>query len=314
MRSENDSSRQKLAAQPRTLLAQVVGISLPTALGNSFEYLPVCFAMAIVGHLDEGKHGLDALSLGRAWFNFTALAPSFGLLSGLRTLCPQAVGAGKPELCRLYTQRACVVLFAASPLCVSLQFVCGPALRYMGHTAELADAAQAYTLRLIPMYFGVGFMTILQRVYQAHDLVWSNMVICGVVCAAAPLLQWGLVRGAGLGVLGAAWAASAFNGLYCFFQVPHLCYLGYGYLFSPSAGALDPAGFREYLAISSWGCLQTVLEWWVLEAVIFAISMIDEAEVQGVIAASAIFGNMQAVFIMAWVGLLVAAASLVGKS
>ena len=42
-------------------------------------------------------------------------------------------------------------------------------------------------------------MTILQRVYQAHDMVLSNMAICGAVCAVAPLLQWAFVHGLGWG-------------------------------------------------------------------------------------------------------------------
>ena len=98
------------------LLREVFGIAAPTAIGNAFEYLPVEFGLAIVGHLDEGRHALDVVSLARAWFNLTALAPSFGLLAGLRTLCPQAVGGERPELCALYIRRALLcVLVGALP-------------------------------------------------------------------------------------------------------------------------------------------------------------------------------------------------------
>ena len=179
----------------------------------------MCFALAIVGHLPGGASALDAVSLGRAWFNLTAVAPGFGLLAGLRTLCPQAVGAKRPRLNQLYVQRALLVTIVFSvPLC-GLQFSCSWALAKIGHPPELGAAAQAYAVRLIPMYFGVSAMTILQRVFQAHDLVLSNMAICGLVCAVAPMIQWHFVRTLHLGFLGAAWAASAFNALYVFLQV-----------------------------------------------------------------------------------------------
>jgi Na+-driven multidrug efflux pump len=202
-----------------SLVWTISKLAVPTAVGNAFEYLPVCFALMIVGHLEDGRDNLDSLSLGRAWFNFTALAPGFGLLAGLRTLCPQAVGANRPDLCTVYVQQALIIMLAGAIPCISLQFCCGRAMRFLGHDATLADAAQAFALRLIPQYFGVGCMTILQRVYQAHDLVISNMVICGVVCVLAPLIQWAFVHWFDFGVLGAAWAAGAFNCLYVFFQV-----------------------------------------------------------------------------------------------
>lgn len=95
----------------------MAGIAGPTALGNLLEYLPVCTAMAIVGRLpgEEGKvrtilcssppsrpitsrwrltafrlflqMGLDAISLGRAYFNITAIAPVFGIVSCPCPLC-----------------------------------------------------------------------------------------------------------------------------------------------------------------------------------------------------------------------------------
>jgi hypothetical protein len=72
-------------------------------------------------------------------------------------------------------------------------------------------------------------------------------------------------------------------------------------------------GLGLYWELTKWGFCQTVQEWWVLECVIFAISCLKGAEQTGLIAASSVVGNLQAVFIMAWIGLLVAASVLVGK-
>ena len=149
------------------LLREDFGIAAPTAIGNAFEYLPVVFGLAIVGHLDEGRHALDVVSLARAWFNLTALAPSFGLLAGLRTLCPQAVGGERPELCALYIRRALLCVLVGALPCCGAQWLCKPVLvRVLGQHPTLAAEAQAYAVRLIPQYFGIAFMTILQRVYQ----------------------------------------------------------------------------------------------------------------------------------------------------
>ena len=163
------------------------------------------------------------------------------------------------------------------------------------------------------------------------------MLITGVVCATAPVLQWAFVHWLRFGYLGNAYATGLFNGLYVLLQVPHLFHLGHGYLFSPrqplpprrgsktaphtpaatstgsGAAAFSRAGMREYLQLTAPGFVQTVAEWWVLEGVIFAASALRRSEARGVIAASAVVGNLQAVFIMAWIGFEVSAAVLVGR-
>lgn len=133
-----------------SLFKHVGLIAIPTAIGNAFEFLPVCFALSFVGNSSDASIALDAMALGRSWFNITSMAPMFGLLSALRTLCPQAVGAKRPELNQLYVQRAILILvIGAVPFC-SLQFICGRTLRMVfGHSKELAEHAQNYAIRLV---------------------------------------------------------------------------------------------------------------------------------------------------------------------
>ena len=127
---------------------------------------------------------------------------------------------------------------------------------------------QAYTLRLIPQYFGIAFMTALQRVFQAEGWVQSNMVLCGLVCAVSPGLIWGCVHTLGWGYQGGAIAAGLFNSLYVFLQIPYLCIHGRGYLFTPHREALSLTGLREYVSLAGPGFFQNVLEWWALEIVL----------------------------------------------
>ena len=158
-------------------------------------------------------------------------------------------------------------------------------------------------------------MSIIQRVYQAHELNYSNLLIVGIVCASAPALQWLLIKHLGLGYLGAAWAASAYNCAYPLLQVPHLVWSGHGYLCAyrlvstsqnllrliitlycitshclashyharshqeiasattaavvPTRQALSASGLCEFARLMLPGFIMCVMEWWVLEAVVF---------------------------------------------
>lgn len=85
----------------------LVSIIAPIAFGNALEYLPVTFGLAMVGHqpgLSEEELALqvDAMMLARAYFNLVAMAPGFGVITPLRTLCPQAVGAGREDALPMY--------------------------------------------------------------------------------------------------------------------------------------------------------------------------------------------------------------------
>lgn len=73
-------------------LIEIFQIAVPTALGNLSEFLPITFAMGMVGQLTQGGDGLqlDALAMGNSYWNMTGLAVQYGLNSAMRTLAPQA--------------------------------------------------------------------------------------------------------------------------------------------------------------------------------------------------------------------------------
>ena len=189
-------------------LREAVSIVVPTAIGNALEYLPVVFAVAIVGRQpSSGAAGaarvaaeLDALTLARAYLNIVAIAPGFGAITALRTLCPQAIGAGRPRQCALALQRAtlacCAVLLPVAPLLYWSDVL----LLRAGQPAQVVALARPYCLRLLPSFFGIVLMSAVQRVFQAHGLNGANMAIAAAVCAVAPLLQWALVHWTGLGL------------------------------------------------------------------------------------------------------------------
>ena len=200
-------------------LREALHIILPTALGNALEYLPVCTGIAFIGHLEGAETALDGVALARAAFNLIAMAPGFGVISPLRTLCPQAVGAGRPELCSLYLQRALLAaLLCTAPAAAALSHV-ESLLLLARQPTTAARLARPYALRLLPQLAGVVGMSAIQRVYQAFGYNWANLAITALVCGVAPLIQRLLIQQ--YGYLGAADAASAYNLLYPCLQVPY---------------------------------------------------------------------------------------------
>lgn len=291
-------------------LLAALHIVLPTALGNALEYLPVCTGIIFIGHLHDAKLALDAVALARAAFNLVAMAPGFGAISPLRTLCPQAVGAGKPALCGLYLQRALLAMIAFALPAVALLVHLEPLLGLAGQPADAARLARPYALWLLPQYVGVVGMSAIQRIFQALGYNWANFGITALVCAVAPLLQQQLV--ARCGYLGAAWAASAYNLLYLVLQVPYLCYKGHSQLFVPQRAVLGRAGLLAYWRLMWPGFLMVVSEWWVIEALVFLSGLLHSPSTT--LAAFAIINNLQTLALMAWIGLAVAAATLTGKA
>jgi MATE family multidrug resistance protein len=294
---------------------RVCNIVVPSALGNLCEYLPVCTGIALVGQLthDSAAAELDALGLARAYFNMAFMAPGFGYISALRTLCPQAVGAGQPRVCALHVQRAVLLVLcgflAAAPLLLFSERI----MMAAGQRPDLAALAAPYVLRLAPSYLGVLGMSAFQRIFQAHGFNYANLMITAVVCATAPPLQWLFVHRLGWGYLGAAWAQSLYNFLYLLLQLPYLAWCGHGYVFRPQAPRLlfNPAGVCEHLKLAAPGFWMIVLEWWMCEAVVLISGLFSSPT--ACIGAMAITANLQALGAMAWIGLAVASSTLVGR-
>eukprot|EP00469_Lotharella_globosa_P013220 CAMPEP_0167773786 /NCGR_PEP_ID=MMETSP0111_2-20121227/1628_1 /TAXON_ID=91324 /ORGANISM="Lotharella globosa, Strain CCCM811" /LENGTH=316 /DNA_ID=CAMNT_0007663491 /DNA_START=338 /DNA_END=1288 /DNA_ORIENTATION=- len=117
-----------------------------------------------------------------------------------------------------------------------------------------------------------------------------------------------------MGYLGAAWAASLYNGIYSILVVPALIYMGEGWLFrfeGIKKVMLDYQGAYEYLRLAIPGTLQTCLEWWALEIVSLMAGLLPNP--QTTIGASYIAYNLESVLVMVWVGILVASAIRVGE-
>lgn len=323
---EGDAGHEVFARAPRKAAAppslrqeawQLTKLAVPTAVANLCEYLPVSFAMWFVGRSRAADAGLDldAMSLGRSYFNVTCFSVSYGLISAMRTLCPQAVGAGKgKELHGLYAQRAlCVVAVGALGGCAAIYFAEPVLVHVLGQKRSLAKLARRYCVGLLPSLAGVSLMTILQRIMTAEGHVVANLAICAAVCATAPAWQYLLIERVFGSYVGAAWASSAYNCTYLLLQVPYLYRCGLGHVFAPRPlrQVLDRKGLRDYLGLALPGLIFTTLEWWSMELVISLGG--TRRSSFSVLGALATCLTLQAVFEMGWLGLMVGVAVKVGE-
>lgn len=150
-----------------------------------------------------------------------------------------------------------------------------------------------------------------QRVYQALNYNWSNTLICAIVCVAAPVFQWFFIVVLGYGYLGAAFASSVYNLSYLALQVPHLARVGHVSLFIPKATTWNMRGFLDYLRLMVPGFLIVCAEWWVLELMVLLSGRLHPSEVT--LGAFTVTSTLQALALMAWIGLAVASSVEVGR-
>ena len=293
-------------------LRELLRIAIPTALANLAEYLPVSVALYFIGRRGSADD-LDAVGLGRSYFNISCFSTSYGLISALRTLCPQAAGAKKGrELHGLYAQRALVIVALAAVIgIIGIYFADAVLIHVLGQPKHLAKRAQRYGLALLPALFGIPCMTIVQRVMTAEGHVFANLAICATVFATAPVWQNFLVYRHGLGFVGAAWASSITNNQYLLLQVPYCLYLGLGHVFRPRSfwEVFDRRGISEFLGLSLPGLAASLLEWWSFELV-FALAGTRRSP--AVLAAVTCALNIQTVLEMCWLGAMVATSVAVG--
>eukprot|EP00802_Teleaulax_amphioxeia_P007173 Tamp_07179.p1 GENE.Tamp_07179~~Tamp_07179.p1 ORF type:complete len:664 (-),score=63.03 Tamp_07179:232-2223(-) len=296
-------------------LSEIIHIAVPTALGNLSEFLPITFAMAMVGQLSAGDGGLqlDALAMANSYWNVTGLAVQYGLNSAMRTLAPQAVGSGRSrELSGIHVQRGAVIALVALIPSILLALRADAVLVAAGQPPDLAAAAKEYVLLAQPALAGIALMAILQRVLQAEGHIMANFYISLLVFIAAPALQYLLIRYLGLGLRGAGYAFSIYNCLYLLLMVPYMISADLGHVFVPRLETFHPAGMWAHLSLAIPGLICQLLEWASMELVsIVAGTRISARQLIG---ALGLCLNLEAIFCMFAVGFMVAVSIKVGHA
>mmetsp|Transcript_81407 Transcript_81407/g.226746 ORF Transcript_81407/g.226746 Transcript_81407/m.226746 type:complete len:480 (-) Transcript_81407:11-1450(-) len=296
----------------------IVGLAMPVALSNWFEYLPVTFLVAAVGHAARSREALAATALGRNYFN-ACWSIAWGFTSALHTLAPQAEGGGRRDLHALHFQRAVLIV---SVLCVPLallQVVSGSVLDCLGQDAALSAAAQPFAMRLIPRLFAESYFTIMQRIGQAMGHATAVAAITSAGCACSIIFLWLFVDVFHLGFLGAAWACSSWN-------LCNMCLLA-AFLFmqrgrgrgrslfvpyKPCKQVFSWSGLREYLSLAVPSTLQACLEWWAIDlGVMLAAGTLPDPDLN--LGANVVVASVADLCYMLWLGVQGATSIAVGK-
>ncbi|CAE8631036.1 unnamed protein product, partial [Polarella glacialis] len=282
-----------------------------------FEYLPVLFLIASVGHLPHSQQDFAASALGRNFFN-SSWSIAWGFTAALHTLAPQAEGAGRSDLHALNAQRAFwIVTVVCVPLAL-LQGVSAKVLTFLGQDPALCALAQPFAIRLIPRLFVEGYFTILQRMGQAMGHASAVAALTFVGCAGAPIFLWLFVDQLGLGYLGAAWACTAWT-VVNMFALAIFMFLQRGpgrgrslfVPYKPFRHVFSWQGFREYLELAIPSTLHACLEWWAMDlGVMLAAGLLLHPDLN--LGANAVVSCVADICYMMWLGVQGATSIAVG--
>lgn len=321
---QDESEDEKVQSDAYTILKEAKGLmstATPIALANLCEFGPSFLALVMVGHsltklsetdepmLDE----LNALGIGRMYFNVTCLSIGLGFVSALNTLAPQAVGAKTDrQLHRTHFQMAIISTLILSFPCYVLLFMAEPILVLIGQDPTIAHMAGRYCSLIVPGYLLTIFFFAMQRLGQSLDWVWELFLCCvsGLLASVVVLLvfvtwfQWSYV--------GAAIAFDTYTSvptlmlLWFFYRGRRLniySFVGFGKtegLGRGDAPKITIHRLTEYLRLAFPAIFQACLEWWYVESVTLACGVLPNPKITT--GASLVLSYLQTLLIMIWLG------------
>ena len=86
-----------------------------------------------------------------------------GMLSGLGTTVPQAIGARRHDLLRFFVQRAFTVVFILMIPVIVLQFFADKIFGAMGQPQDILYDVKVYCVLIIPNIYGKAWLYIVTR-------------------------------------------------------------------------------------------------------------------------------------------------------
>ncbi|CAI0400360.1 unnamed protein product [Linum tenue] len=184
------------------LAGPLIAVSL---LQYSLNLISVMF----VGHL--GELSLSSAAMATSFASVTGLSVLLGMASALETFCGQAYGAKQYHMMSIHTQRAMVVMLAASVPLSLIWANTGPILTALGQQPDISAGAGTYVRSMIPSIFAYGVLQCLVKFLQTQSIVFP-MVLCSAAATLIHLLLcWLLVFRSPLGSPGAAVSLSVSN-------------------------------------------------------------------------------------------------------
>lgn len=189
----------------RQHLKDVFRLTYPIILSEFFQNTLPIMDIAFVGQL--GKEDLAATALATVWFNLWN-ATMVGFMTAIDTLLAQAYGANQYDNFGIWTGSSLVIVFFATIFVSAIVALCGPAMHLFGQDPELADAAGAFSYRLIPGLFPYYLFKVLTKYLQTQNRLAPGVWIGIFANGMNALFNWALIFAAGWGISGAPWATT----------------------------------------------------------------------------------------------------------
>ena len=257
-----------------------VRIGWPVAASMFLNRMLPVSSILFLGHSVSSRKFAGAM-LAMTLSNVSGMSVLVGLAGATSTLCAQAHGAGAHHLLGEYLRRSLAVLaLACVPISAAWWFA-APVLRALGQAAPIAAAAAGYLRGLIPSLWAWGVCQSCQAFLQAQGVTRPLALVSAAAAAAHVALNWALICALGLGLGGAAAAASISQCAVALGQVAVV-------VLQPARGAVDTAaggapaatgggctravlctGWGEFLRLAAPGVLM-ISEWWASEIAVIA--------------------------------------------
>jgi len=189
----------------RRHLKEVCNLTYPIILSEVFQNTLPVMDIAFVGQLS--KDDLGAAALATVWFNLWNAA-MIGFMTAIDTLLSQSYGANHLEGFQAWAGSSLIIVFFVTIIISGIVAICGPVMKLFGQDPDLADAAQEFSLRLIPGLFPYYIFKVLTKHLQTQGKLAPGVWIGVLANGMNALFNWGLIFAAGWGLKGAPWATT----------------------------------------------------------------------------------------------------------
>lgn len=180
-------------------------ITWPIILSEIFQNTLPVVDIAFVGQLS--KDDLASAALATVWFNLWN-ATMMGFMTSIDTLLAQSYGANQHEKFAIWTGNSLLIVSGATIIVAGLVALCGPAMRLFGQDPQLADAAGAFSMRLIPGLLPYFMFKVLTRYLQTQNKLAPGVWIGIFANGMNAFFNWALIFGLDYGINGAPWATT----------------------------------------------------------------------------------------------------------
>ena len=305
--SDEEPSEEGMFAQVKLFL----GIALPTmVIQSSILGLGTMTTSYVGQHI--GRHALTGFSVSNLAANLLGNSLIFGMLSGLETLAPQAMGAGRYAEVGFLAQTSAVLCFVLMFLIFLIYWNAAPILHSLKQPEDSIQLASRF-LRVYCLALPSDILyNVIRRFLWCQNIVAFFMVISVVVLAIHRFYLYLFITWAGLGFDGAAVAhvASSFTQLvlsliYAATIAPYKKETWSGF---KASEAFSPKRLKACLKLGIPGILANN-EWWYWECVCVLAGELGELE----LASHTIAYNVVPLAFMLPLGLAIAVTTRVGN-